>query len=191
MRAVLREHVWNVDSEVPVPAIRNVAEMVWQSVAARRMQAVLTAGFAAVAMMLAVIGVYGVVAYSVVKRRREIAVRMALGADRSHIRSLIFRHGMAPVLVGIGSGVVAAALATPLVRTLLFDVGLWNPSRSPVRPCSWPSPVCSPAFGLAGIPRGQIPLSRFTANEGSIYVSGPFVTAVYEPLTNICLLWTL
>src|SRR5262249_13209593 len=85
----VREQVWKADSRIPVQAIRRMREIVSQSIAARRMQTGLLSPFAVTAVLLAAIGVYGVVAYSVRKRRREIAIRLALGADQRHVRGLI------------------------------------------------------------------------------------------------------
>jgi putative ABC transport system permease protein len=104
-----------------------MTQIVSQSVAGRRLQTALLGTFAAVAVLLAAIGVYGVVAYSVLQRRREIAVRLALGADQRDVRALILRHGMVPVFVGLVFGIIAAIFATRLIGSLLFEVRALDP----------------------------------------------------------------
>jgi predicted permease len=126
LATAIREQVRNVDPEVP---IREHAMMraVSDSVAQRRFQAFMVAMFAAVALLLASIGIYGVVSYSVAQRRGEIGVRLVLGATRRDIASLVLRHGMRPVLAGLTAGLVAAAMLARLIGSLLFEVRPWDP----------------------------------------------------------------
>jgi predicted permease len=127
LQPIMRQQIWKVDDRIPVPAMRTIAEIVSQSVATRRMETTLIGVFAIVAALLAGVGIFGVVSYSVLKRTREFAVRLALGANQQHIRLLILRHGMTPVLVGMASGVLATIFAMRLIRSLLFDVATVEP----------------------------------------------------------------
>jgi predicted permease len=118
----VREAVSRVDPEIPVPEMRSMPGLIAKSVQPRRFQAVLVSGFALVAVLLAAIGIYGVVAYSVAQRRKEIGVRIALGAKQLDVRNLVFRNGMAPVLIGLCAGLLAAAFLARLIASLLFQV---------------------------------------------------------------------
>jgi ABC-type antimicrobial peptide transport system permease subunit len=105
----------------------------------RRSSAFLAGGFAALAWLLGVIGLYGVVAYSVSQRRREIGVRMALGAGRGAVHQLILREAAWLVALGIGAGLAAAVAATTLIRGLLFGVAAWD------------APTLAMAAGVLGV----------------------------------------
>ena len=83
--------------------------------------------FGLVAVLLAAIGIYGVVGYSVLQRRKEMGVRLALGAGPEQLRRLTFRSGMGPVFAGLGLGLLAAAFLTRLIASLLFEVRPLDP----------------------------------------------------------------
>jgi len=125
--AGLRETVWAVDRDIPVPELRTMARVISDSLAVRRFQALLVTCFAAVALLLASIGIYGIVAYSVLQRRAEIGVRLAMGATHADVMRIMLRNGMAPVAIGLVAGVVGAAATARLVSTLLFQVRALDP----------------------------------------------------------------
>jgi predicted permease len=125
--AAIREVIRRVDSSVPVVQIRPMAALISQSVAARRFQMTLAADFAVSALLLAALGIYGVVAYTVEQRRNEIGIRMALGAQAADVGRLVLRGGMTPVLAGLTAGVVVAIVAGELVRSLLYSVSVTDP----------------------------------------------------------------
>ena len=102
-------------------------EVIDGSVAQRRFQATLVTGFAASALLVASLGIYGVVAYSVARRRNEIGIRMALGAQRSQLLGLVIRQGMTPVMLGMVAGVTSALFLGQAIRGLLFEVQPTDP----------------------------------------------------------------
>jgi ABC-type antimicrobial peptide transport system permease subunit len=97
-------------------------EVVDDSLAVRRFQLILMALFAGSALLVATLGIYGVVSYSVTRRRNELGIRMALGAERSQLLGMVIRQGMTPVLIGIAGGVAVALLVARAIRVLLFGV---------------------------------------------------------------------
>jgi len=107
--------------------VRTMQQRVDESLARRRFSMLLLAVFASVALALATIGIYGVMAYLVNQGRREIGIRMALGATQRNILSLVVRQGMALALGGIAIGLAAAVLLTRLIRSLLFGVEATDP----------------------------------------------------------------
>jgi predicted permease len=123
----LRTAISSVDADIPLGAIRTMTEIVGKSAQQRGFQAMLLTVFACIAILLAAIGIYGVVAYSVVQRRKEIGVRMALGAERTDVVLLVFRTGMAPVCVGLLSGVVLSVCVAQAMGSLLFGVRTLDP----------------------------------------------------------------
>jgi predicted permease len=118
MRAALRR----VDPEVPAAQLRAMDEVVGASLASRRRDVWLMGAFAALALAVAAIGVYGVIAYHVVQRRREIGLRIAVGAEAGDVMRLVLRQGTWLAGAGILAGVPAALLATLALRPLLYDV---------------------------------------------------------------------
>ena len=96
------------------------------SAALHRVSAWIVGGFAALALLLSVVGLYGVIAYSVSRRTREIGVRMALGAQRSAVYRLILREAARLALIGIAAGLLCSLAATTLLRSLLFHVQTWD-----------------------------------------------------------------
>jgi putative ABC transport system permease protein len=125
-RAVARE-VHTLDPQLPLSRVRTLDEYLSNSVAQPRFTSLLLISFALVAMLLALVGVYGVMSYAVSQRRREIGVRIALGADRSDVVRMVVGHGMILAAIGIVAGLVTAAAGTQLIEGLLFGVTPTDP----------------------------------------------------------------
>ena len=128
MADAVRKTVWSVDPAVSIPVIRTLDGVVADSVANRRFEMDLLMLFAVSALLLAGLGVYGVVTYSVVQRQHELGLRMALGAQRTNIYGLVLRDGLLPVLVGAVAGIGVAFVFARLVRSLLFQISPYNPT---------------------------------------------------------------
>ena len=126
MADAMRKAIWSVDPEVPVQEVRLLGGVVEDSIANRRFEMQLLLLFAASALLLAVLGVYGVVTYSVVQRQREIGLRVALGAQRRNIYGLVLHDGLMPVLAGAVAGVAVAFAFARVVGSLLFQVSPYN-----------------------------------------------------------------
>lgn len=94
----------------------------------QRLSVALLSGFAVLALALATVGIYGVISYSVTRRNHEIGIRIALGAARGRIVSLILRHALLPAVVGVLIGVVGGLALTGLLRSMLFGVSVTNPA---------------------------------------------------------------
>jgi putative ABC transport system permease protein len=122
-----REAVRSVDRDVVVNDVQLLEERVAQSIARPRLSVWLLTGFSGIALLLAAIGIYGVMAYSVAQRTREIGVRMALGADPTNVRRLVVKQGMRPALFGVAVGLLAAFGATRLIAKLLYGVSAVDP----------------------------------------------------------------
>jgi putative ABC transport system permease protein len=116
-----------VDPQQPFWAVRTMPELVAASVAQRRFNLVLLAGFAVTALLLSAIGLYGVIAYSVSQRTQEIGIRMALGAGQRLVLRLVLRDGMVLTGAGIGIGLVAAGFLSRVLRSQLYAVGTIDP----------------------------------------------------------------
>ena len=114
--------VHRLDPGLPVAPVRTLDDLLGRSTSDRRFTLSLFVGFAALAMLLAAIGLYGVVSYAVSQRTAEIGVRMALGATGADVSRLVVMQGLKPALAGVGIGMVAAFFAARLLRTLLFGV---------------------------------------------------------------------
>ncbi|HEY3939951.1 MAG TPA: ABC transporter permease [Bryobacteraceae bacterium] len=125
-RAV-RDAVWSVDRNVPVVDVLTMDDYMELEVRARRQQMLVLAVFAALAVFLAALGIYGVLAYSVTQRRREIGVRMALGADGKSVVGMVLRHGFRVTLLGITTGIAVAFAGTRWMASLLFGVRPQDP----------------------------------------------------------------
>jgi putative ABC transport system permease protein len=126
--ADVREAVGSIDPEVPISSVRTMDERLADSVERSRFDALLLTIFAGVALLIAVVGVYGVVSYTVSRRTQEIGVRMALGATRGGVLRMILRRGLLLALAGVGVGLVAALGLTRLMTGLLFEVSATDPA---------------------------------------------------------------
>jgi predicted permease len=123
----VRAEIRRLDPEMPVPQFQSMDEIVSASVAQRRFQLTLVLLFAAIALGLASLGIYGVVSYTVAQRRNEMGIRMALGATGSDLRTLVLRQGLAPVVIGLAAGLVCAIAAGRVLSGLLFGVSATDP----------------------------------------------------------------
>jgi putative ABC transport system permease protein len=119
--------VQDIDPAQPVYQVRRLSDWLDESTAQPRFITTLSGVFALVALLLAAVGVYGVLSYSVVQRTQEIGVRMAIGAERSQILRLVLRGGMARALPGIAIGLLGAFALSRVLETLLFDVTAHDP----------------------------------------------------------------
>jgi putative ABC transport system permease protein len=124
---IVRQKVHELDASLPVSQVRTMDEWVVNNAAQPRLNAILLGVFAAVAMLIAAIGIYGVLAYSVNQRTREIGLRMALGAPQREVLRLIVREGMMVGAIGIGAGLVAALALSRALASLVFDVPVRDP----------------------------------------------------------------
>jgi predicted permease len=123
----MRRAIWQIDPEVAIPTLKSLDEQVSDSVAADRFQAMVLSGFGAAALCLALLGVYGVLAYSVSLRGREFGIRIALGSDQSALIELVLRQAAYPVLLGACLGLTIALIALRGVRSLLYQTPVVDP----------------------------------------------------------------
>ncbi len=130
--AAVRRAIHAAGAGVPIVSLQPMMQVISSSVDARRFEMFLGSVFGAFALFLAALGIFGVVAYSVERRRQELAIRLALGAELSDLRGMVLLQGMAPVLAGLCSGVVLAIWAGRLIESLLFGVGSFDPLTTAV-----------------------------------------------------------
>ncbi len=123
----LRQIVRSLDPEAPLFQVRPMEEILEAAVAPRRFNMLLLAAFAGLALLLASIGIYGVMSYSVSQHTHEIGIRMALGARAADVLQLIVRQGMGLVLIGLVIGAAGALALTRVMSSLLFEVKPWDP----------------------------------------------------------------
>jgi predicted permease len=128
MTKTAEQAMWNVDPNLPVMKAISMEMLTAQSLAVRRASSMLIAGFAVLALVLACIGIYGVMAYAVSRRTREIGVRMALGAKRADVLRMVLGSGLRLALVGIAIGLAGALASSRLIGSLLFETSAFNPA---------------------------------------------------------------
>jgi putative ABC transport system permease protein len=119
--------VRDLDAEIPIPETRTMDEVISDSVAVRRFQMMLLLGFAMLALLLASLGIYGVISQTVAQRTGEVGIRMALGARASEVRNLLLRQGMKPVLAGVAVGMIGSIVAGRLLESMLFGIRPLDP----------------------------------------------------------------
>jgi putative ABC transport system permease protein len=127
LSAAVRSIVQEVSSDAPVLRLKTMNEVLDISTAQQRFTMGLMAVFAGVALLMAIIGLYGVMSYTVTQRTHEIGIRMALGAERRDVMRLIVGQGLTLAVIGVGTGLIAAFAFTRLLATLLFGVGAKDP----------------------------------------------------------------
>ncbi|MGB6826867.1 MAG: FtsX-like permease family protein, partial [Terracidiphilus sp.] len=119
--------IWQADPKVAIPAINSLDDQVSESVAPERFQAIVLTSFGAVALLLAALGVYGVLAYSVSLRRQEFGIRIALGSGKGALVQLVLRQAAVPVLLGTGAGLLMTLVVLRWVRSLLYQTPVADP----------------------------------------------------------------
>jgi putative ABC transport system permease protein len=127
MVAAVRQIIHGIDSDLPLSNVSTMDEVVSASVAQPRLITQLVASFAVLALLLAAIGIYGVMAYSVTQRTHEVGIRLALGAQPRDVLALLMGHGMRLVFLGVALGVVVSLALTRLLATLLYGTSVRDP----------------------------------------------------------------
>jgi putative ABC transport system permease protein len=125
--SAVRNEISSLDPDLPVARVRTLEQHFATAVAPPRFSATLIAVFAALALILASVGIYGVISYSVTQRTHEIGVRVALGARSRDVLGLVVGQGMTLTMIGLGVGLGASFALTRLIKTLLFGVSPTDP----------------------------------------------------------------
>ena len=125
--AVIKSTLQRLDPTLTFPEARTMDEIIGEGSMRRRLQAALLAAAAGVALLLAAIGIYGVLSFSVEQRKQEIGVRMALGAQPQSILRMILVHGLKLALIGLLLGICGAMSLTRVMTSVLFEVSPWDP----------------------------------------------------------------
>lgn len=123
----LRHAIWQIDPQLPISTVKSMDSQVSDSVATDRFQALTLASFGAAALLLALLGIYGVLAYSVSLRRQEFGIRIALGSGKGALTRLVLLQGAYPVLFGMGAGLALAGLVLRWVHTLFYQTPTLDP----------------------------------------------------------------
>ncbi|MCW5556734.1 MAG: ABC transporter permease [Verrucomicrobiae bacterium] len=123
----LRQAVWSLDKDQPLHNLKPMKQVLFEATAQRRFTLIVLGVFAGLALLLTLVGLYGVLAYSVSRRGREIGIRMALGAQRGDVSRLILREGLRLAAIGIAAGLLAALASVRVMRSLLYEIGLADP----------------------------------------------------------------
>ncbi|MGO9335949.1 MAG: ADOP family duplicated permease [Terracidiphilus sp.] len=123
----MRRALWQIDPQVAIPTLKSMDDQVMESVATDHFQAMVLGSFGAAALLLALLGVYGVLAYSVSLRRQEFGIRIALGSDKGALIGLVLRQAAYPVLLGTAAGLAMALIALRWVRSLLYQTPVMDP----------------------------------------------------------------
>jgi putative ABC transport system permease protein len=140
-----------MDKDIPVTQVRTMNELMFSELAQPRFATVLLSTFAGLALVLTIVGLYGVMTYSVSRRTREIGVRMALGAQRSAVLAMVLRDAAILLGAGIVIGIAAALAAASVLQEMLYGTGARNPSVLAV--------VCV-VVALVGVAAAYIPAFR-------------------------------
>jgi putative ABC transport system permease protein len=122
MEQAVKSQIWKVDSQLPITKVQTMGEVTAASFAARRFNMLLLTLFAGLALILAAVGVYGVMSYAVTQRTHEIGIRMALGAQMGNVIKLIMKSGLMIAIIGVAIGLAGAFALTRLMTSLLFAV---------------------------------------------------------------------
>jgi predicted permease len=154
LSAAVRDAVRSLDPQLPVAALRPMTSYVDNARAVRRFTALLAASFAAVALLLSCIGVYGVTSYAVALRRPEFGIRVALGARRTEVMRLVFREAVGLVAIGGVIGAIASVAAAHMMRTQLYGITPWDPVSYA---------VALPTIAAAALAACWIPARRATS----------------------------
>jgi putative ABC transport system permease protein len=125
--AGIRQAVHSIDNDLPVTDVESFPDALGASVAQERFRTLLLGSFSGIALILAAVGIFGVISYSVSQRTHEIGIRMALGAQQRDVLRLILGQGTRLALLGLGAGAVAALLLTRLMASLLYGVSATDP----------------------------------------------------------------
>jgi ABC-type antimicrobial peptide transport system permease subunit len=128
LRTAVQREFQAVDGQMPISRVRTMEEVISQNVARQNFNMLLLSIFAAIALTLAAIGIYGLMSYSVEQQTQELGIRMALGAGREQVMGLILRQGMTPAGIGVLAGVVIALALTRVLGNLLYGVKATDPS---------------------------------------------------------------
>jgi putative ABC transport system permease protein len=127
LATVVRSQVWSIDKDLPVQDLKSLDQVVADSIAQPRFRTLALGGFAALALFLAVLGLYSVVAYGVSQRTQEIGLRVALGAQPRHVLHLVVGQGLRLASIGVIVGLAGAAAATRVLSSMLFGVTASDP----------------------------------------------------------------
>src|SRR5258706_116711 len=150
----IREAIWSVNGNLPLADVKSLQEIYQRSMARTSFTLLMLAIAASMALLLGVVGIYGVISYSVSQRTREIGIRMALGAQQEHVSRMFLRHGLILTGAGIAIGLGAAFGLTRLMSALLFEV-------SPLDPATYA--VVSLGLITAALMASYLPARRATA----------------------------
>lgn len=124
----VRREIWNIDPQVAIPILKSLDDQVSDSVATERFQTMLLSSFGGAALLLALLGIYGVLAYSVSLREQEFGIRIALGSGKAQLIRLVLRQAAVPVVGGVLAGLALALVATRWVASLLYETRAVDPS---------------------------------------------------------------
>ena len=126
--SAVKEQIWSVDKKAPITNFRTMDQVVAGQVADPRFQTLLLASFGVLGLVLAIVGIYGVISYGITQRTREIGIRMALGAHPEDVLRMVLSQGMLLAGVGIAAGIAGALALTRFLGSLLFEIKPTDPA---------------------------------------------------------------